>query len=168
MLPYPSPTVIFAPASARRRFDPAALAPWSPLLLRLIVGAGFCMHGYAKLARGPDTFAVVLHTLGVPWPFFFAWVTTAVELAGGVAVLIGAFLPIVAVPLAAVLLTAMFTIHRPYGFFSVKLVSVTAAGTTFGTVGYEIVLLYLAALGALVLGGAGPLSVDRWRARMGA
>jgi len=168
MLRHSSTAVTFAPASVRRPFNLTALATWSPLLLRAIVGAGFCMHGYAKLARGPDTFAVVLHTLGVPWPFFFAWVTTAVELAGGVAVLIGAFMPFVAVPLAAVLLTAMFTIHRPYGFFSVKLVAVTATGTTFGTVGYEIVLLYLAALAALVLGGAGPLSVDRWRARMGA
>jgi hypothetical protein len=33
----------------------------------------------------------------------------------------------------------------------------------FGTVGYEIILLYLAALGAVALGGAGPLSVDQWR-----
>jgi putative oxidoreductase len=61
-----------------------------------------------------------------------------------------------------VLLTAMFTIHLPYGFFSVKLVEVTANGTKFGPVGYEVILLYLAGLVALAFGGAGPLSVDRW------
>jgi putative oxidoreductase len=157
------------PALGVRRFarlsGPTGFEPWSPLLLRLIVGVGFLMHGYAKLLRGPDTFAVVLHTLGVPLPHLFAWLTTFVELAGGLAVLIGAFVPIVSVPMAVVLLTALFTIHRPYGFFSVKLVEVTSTGTKFGSVGYEIILLYLAALGALALGGAGPLSVDRWRSQ---
>ena len=47
--------------------------------------------------------------------------------------------------MAIVLLTALFTVHLPYGFFSVKLVQVTASGTKFGPVGYEVVLLYLAA-----------------------
>jgi len=153
----------------RRSHDAAlpapALASFAPLLLRAAVGWGLVMHGYAKLARGPDTFAVVLHTLGVPLPHLFAWLTTLVELVGGVAVLAGAFVPLVSVPLAVVLLTAMLTVHRPYGFFSVKLVAVTSSGTTFGPVGYEIILLYLAGLGALAIGGAGPLSVDRWRAR---
>lgn len=144
---------------------PAALAQWAPLLLRLIVGYGFCAHGYAKLSRGPDTFAVVLHTLGVPLPLLSAWLATLVELIGGIAILLGAFVPFVAAPMAVVLLTALFTVHLPYGFFSVKLAEVTPSGTRFGTVGYEVILLYLASLGALVLGGAGTLSVDRWRSR---
>jgi putative oxidoreductase len=88
-----------------------------------------------------------------------------VELIGGFCVLIGAFVPIVSLPMAVVLLTALFTIHLPYGFFSVKLVEVTASGTKFGTVGYEIILLYLAGLAALAVGGAGPLSIDQWRSR---
>lgn len=143
----------------------AALHQYAPLALRLIVGYGFAAHGYAKLARGPETFGLVLHTLGVPLPTLLAWLTTVVEVVGGVAILIGAFVPIVSVPMAAVLLVAMFTVHLHYGFFSVKLVEVTEHGTKFGPVGYEIILLYLASLIALVLGGAGPLSVDRWRAR---
>ena len=64
------------------------------------------MHGQAKLVRGPEGFAVVLHTLGVPLPQLLAWLTTFVELIGGVAVLAGAFLPLVSIPLAIVLLTA--------------------------------------------------------------
>lgn len=144
-----------------------SLREWWPLLLRLIVGYGFLVHGYAKLTRGPETFAVLLHTLDVPLPLLAAWMTTLVELIGGFAVLIGAFVPFVSVPMAVVLLTALFTVHLRYGFFSVKLVEVTASGTKFGTVGYEIILLYLASLGALVLGGAGPLSVDRWRSSKG-
>jgi putative oxidoreductase len=100
-----------------------------------------------------------------PLPLLLAWLTVLVELMGGIAILIGAFVPIVSLPMAVVLLTALFTIHLPYGFFSVKLVEVTENGTKFGPVGYEIILLYLASLAALVLGGAGPMSVDQWRLR---
>ena len=143
--------------------DVRALSRWTPLPLRLIVGYGFIVHGFEKLSRGPETFAVVLHTLGVPMPFLLSWLTTLVELIGGVAILTGAFVPIVSLPMAIVLITALFKIHLPYGFFSVKLVEVTENGTKFGPVGYEIILLYLAGLAALVLGGAGPLSIDQWR-----
>jgi len=143
--------------------DTRQLRQWAPLPLRLIVGYGFLAHGWAKLSRGPDAFAVVLHTIGVPAPHVLAWATTLVELAGGFPILIGAFVPFASVPMAVVLLTALVTIHWPYGFFSVKLVEVTATGTRFGTVGYEIILLYLASLGALASGGAGRLSVDAWR-----
>jgi putative oxidoreductase len=136
---------------------------WWPVLLRLIVGYGFMVHGYAKLSRGPETFAVVLQTLHVPLPLLAAWFTTGVELLGGLAILIGAFVPLASIPMGIVLLTALFTVHLPYGFFSVKLVEVSATGTKFGPVGYEVILLYLACLGALALGGAGPLSVDQWR-----
>ena len=138
---------------------------FAPLPLRLIVGYGFMAHGFAKLSRGPETFAVVLHTLGVPMPSLLAWLTTLVELIGGFCVLIGAFVPIVSAPMAVVLLTALFTVHLPYGFFSVKLAEVGASGTKFGPVGYEIVLLYLASLTTLVLEGAGPFSIDHWRSR---
>jgi putative oxidoreductase len=70
--------------------------------------------------------------------------------------------------MAAVLLVAMFTVHLPYGFSSIKLQGVTAAGAQFGPPGFETDLLYLACLAALVLGGAGPLSVyDLLRKRIG-
>ena len=141
------------------------LRQWAPVPLRLIVGYGFIAHGWAKLARGPDAFAVILHTIGIPASHLLAWATTVVELAGGFAILVGAFVPFASVPMAVVLLTALVTIHWPYGFFSVKLVEVTATGTRFGPVGYEVVLLYLASLTALAIGGAGRLSVDAWRAR---
>jgi len=142
---------------------PRALGQWAPVPLRLIVGYGFIVHGYAKLARGPDAFAAVLHTLGVPAPHLLAWLTTLVELIGGLAILAGAYVPLAALPMAIVLLTALFTVHLPYGFFSVKLAEVTSSGTKFGPVAYEVVLLYLASLAALVAGGAGAFSIDNWR-----
>lgn len=151
--------------TAMRLQDTGLLRQWAPLPLRLIVGYGFIAHGWAKLSRGPGAFAIILHTLGVPAPHLLAWATTLVELVGGFAILIGAFVPLATAPMAVVLLTALVTVHWQYGFFSVKLAEVTATGTRFGTVGYEIILLYLASLAALASGGAGRLSVDAWRAR---
>jgi len=144
----------------------AIVSRWAPLPLRLIVGYGFIVHGFAKLSRGPDMFAAILHTLGIPLPLVFAWLTTLVELIGGIAILAGAFVPLASVPMAVVLLTALFTVHLPYGFSSVRLVEVSATGARFGPVGYEVTLLYLAALAALVTGGAGPFSIDEWRRRI--
>ena len=135
-------------------------ACWAPIPLRLIIGYGFMEHGYAKLSRGPDAFAAILQAMTVPYPHFMAWSTILTELFGGLAVILGAFVTIVSAPMAAVLLVALFKVHLPYGFSSIKLIAVTAAGAQFGPPGYEVNLLYLACLAALVMGGAGPFSVD--------
>jgi putative oxidoreductase len=81
-------------------------------------------------------------------------------------VLIGALIPLVSLPMAAVLLVAAFTVHLPYGFSSIKLQAITDHGAQFGQPGYETDLLYLAGLAALVLSGPGPLSVDGLLARV--
>jgi len=136
------------------------LARWAPIPLRLIVGFGFMQHGFAKMSRGPDAFAAILHALGVPAPHFMAWVSILIELLGGLTVLVGAFLPLASIPLAILLLVAVFTVHLPNGFSSIKLIGVTAGVPQFGPVGYEVNVLYLACLAALVLGGAGPFALD--------
>src|SRR6266478_4997009 len=101
---------------------------WYAIPLRLIVGYGFMEHGYAKLARGPESFVNILHAIGVPEPSLLAGLTILV-------VLIGAFIPLASLPMAAVLLVAIFTVHLPYGFSSIKLEAVTAAGAHFGQPG---------------------------------
>jgi len=126
-----------------------SIARWSPIPLRLIVGYGFIQHGLAKLSKGPEAFAVILHAIGVPAPHLMAWLTTLVEVFGGLAVLLGALVPLVSVPMAAVLLVAILT-----------LMSVTSGHAQFGPPGYECNLLYLACLAALVLGGSGPMAID--------
>jgi len=142
---------------------PSRIAPgWQALPVRLIVGYGFMAHGYAKLARGPDTFTHILEGIGLPAPSFLAWAAIVAELAGGLAVLVGAWIPLAAIPMAIILLVAIVTVHLPNGFSSIKLQSVTPGGAHFGQPGYETDLLYLAALAALVIGGPGPLSADRW------
>jgi putative oxidoreductase len=140
---------------------PSLREAWYAIPLRLIVGYGFMEHGYAKLARGPDDFASILHALGMPAATFLSWATILIELLGGLAVILGAYIPLASIPMMIVLLVAIFTVHLPNGFSSIKLQSVTAAGARFGQPGYETDLLYLACLIALVLGGSGPFALDR-------
>jgi putative oxidoreductase len=135
---------------------------WAPLPLRLIVGYGFAEHGFAKLLRGAGNFTGILHAMGVPIPHVFAWITIVTEIVGGFCILLGALVPIVSIPMAIVLLVAIFTVHLPYGFSSIKLQAITPSGAHFGQPGYETDLLYLACLLALVLGGSGPFAVDNW------
>lgn len=148
-------------------FNRSPLAHWAPIPLRLIVGYGFMAHGFAKLGRGPEHFAGILDAIGVPWPYLMSWATVLIEVFGGLAILLGAFVALASIPMAVVLLVATFTVHWPYGFSSINLQAVTPAGAQFGQPGYECDLLYLACLAALVLGGSGPLSIDgviaRWR-----
>ena len=138
------------------------MAKWSALPLRLIVGYGFMAHGWAKLVRGPALFAATLHGLGIPAPDVMTWATIAIELGGGLAVIAGALLPLVALPLIATMLVAMVTVHVPFGFSSVKLLGVGPSGPVFGPPGYEVDLLYIACLVSLMLTGPGPFS---WPAR---
>lgn len=134
---------------------------WAPIPLRLIVGYGFMEHGYAKLVKGPEAFASILHLLNVPMPHLMAWLTILAELLGGLAVLLGTFIPLASVPMAAVLLVAIFSVHLQYGFSSIKLMAITPTGAKFGPPGYECDLLYLTCLAALVLSGSGPFALDR-------
>src|SRR6516162_8980492 len=115
----------------------SSFARWAPIPLRLIVGYGFMEHGFAKLARGPDAFPAILQALGVPAPHLMGWLTILTEIIGGAAILLGALVPLASIPMAAVLLVAIFAVHLPYGFSSIKLVAVTAAGAQFGPPGFE-------------------------------
>jgi putative oxidoreductase len=98
--------------------------------------------------------------IGVPGPHFMAWLTILTEIFGGLAVLLGTFVTLVSLPMIAVLLVAIFTVHLPYGFSSIKLIAVTGTGARFGPVGYETNLLYLASFACRLLSGSGPLAID--------
>ena len=138
---------------------------WALLPVRLMVGFGFAAHGLAKIGRGPEKFAVMLQAMGVPVPHLAAWVTSLLELAGGLCVMAGLAVVPLTVPLSVVMLAAMFGVHLRYGFSSIRLEALTPEGARFGPIGFELNLLYLAGLLALGLGGAGPASLDGVLAR---
>ena len=133
---------------------------YSFLPLRFIVGFGFLNHGLAKAHKGPDTFAHILALTGVPFPHFMAYLTIATELVTGVAMFTGAFTALVSIPMIILLLVAIFTVHLPYGFASIKLISVVNGSAQFGPPGYECDLLYIACIVALAISGPSPLSID--------
>jgi putative oxidoreductase len=139
-----------------------SVARWAAIPLRLIVGYGFMGHGFAKLSKGPEVFAGILTAIGVPAPHLMAWLTILTELIGGLAVLLGAFVPLFSLPMAGLLFVAIVTVHLPYGFSSIKVLSVTSGRAQFGPPGYEVDLLYLACLAALVFGGSGPMAIDKY------
>ena len=132
----------------------------APLFLRLIIGFGFMAHGWAKINRGTGGFEKLLIQTSVPFPHLSATITPYIELFGGFAVLLGAFVVITAMPLIVIMLVAMFTIQIHYGFSSVNTIGLTPEGPRFGPPGYEINLLYIAGLISLMLTGGGSLSID--------
>lgn len=133
---------------------------WALLPLRLVVGYGFLAHGVAKWTRGPAAFGNLLHVIGVPLPTTTAWFVTLVEISGGLAILVGLGIAIASIPLIASMLVAMFTLHVRYGFSSVNTIGLTPTGPVFGPPGYEINLLYIAALLVLALTGPGAFSLE--------
>src|SRR5262245_48090724 len=101
---------------------------WAPLPLRLVIGYGFVAHGWAKLSRGPAGFAKLLEQIGAPLPEATAWVSTLIEVLGGLAILAGAFVAAVSIPLIVMMLVAMFTVHLRYGFSAINTIGLTADG----------------------------------------
>ena len=138
---------------------------WSLLPIRLVVGFGFLSHGLAKFGRGPEKFGKLLDLIGTPFPVPTAWMVTTLEIVGGIALLCGAFVLIASVPLAISMLVAIATIHWRYGFSAVNTIGLAPSGPIFGPPGYEVNLLYIAALLALCLADPSALSVDGWLRR---
>ena len=143
-------------------------APYAAIPLRLVVGYGFLAHGLSKWHHGPEAFAAILHALGVPAPHLMAWVTIATEIVSGIAFLLGGFVSLVSIPSIILLAVAVFTVHLPYGFISIKLLGVSDGRAQFGPPGYECDLLYIASIVALWLMGPTPWSVDSYRSRVSA
>jgi putative oxidoreductase len=138
---------------------------WAPLALRLIIGYGFMAHGWAKISRGTAGFGKLLAFEGVPFPHLNGMIGPYIELFGGLAILIGVYVAIAAVPLIVTMLVAMLFVQGHYGFSAVKTIGLNADGPAFGPPGIEINLLYIAGLVSLMLTGAGALSVDSLRRR---
>ncbi|MBV9631733.1 MAG: DoxX family protein [Xanthobacteraceae bacterium] len=65
--------------------------------------------------------------------FLLGWATIVVELVGELFIFLGAFVPLAAIPMIAVLIVAIISVHLPNGFSSIKLQSFDAAGAHSGS-----------------------------------
>jgi putative oxidoreductase len=86
------------------------------------------------------------------------------EIFGGLAVLVGIFVILACIPMLCTMVVALFTVHLRYGFSAAHTIGLDASGPILGPPGYELSLLYIAALLALALSRPSALSVDGWRA----
>ncbi len=122
-------------------------------VLRVVTGLIFAMHGYQKFSGGLDGVTGFLTSLGFPMASVFAVILIAVELLGGIALILGAFTRVAAKLTAIVAVVALLTVHLKNGFF-------------MSTGGYEFILLLLAASIALMVMGGGKWSIDHKMGKM--
>ena len=124
---------------------------WGMVPIRLALGVIFVHAGYGKFRRGVGGFGSWLGELGIPLPRVAGPLVAALEVLGGLALIVGLFTSWVAIPLALSMVVATYVnavkLHLPF------------AGNE-NAQGYELDILMVAALVALMIGGAGPLSLD--------
>lgn len=113
------------------------------LVLRIVAGIVFVLHGWGKLTGNPsiEMFAGMVGGLGFPMPMFFAWVVALTEFVGGLALILGVLVRPAAILLSIVMLVALFM---------VKKMTFPAADIDFALLGISI---------ALALTGPGRFSV---------
>ena len=95
----------------------------------------------------------------MPWSHRLGWATIAVEWAGGALILLGAFVPVATAPMLMVLVVAIVTVHLPYAFSSIKLLSYAGDRAHLGQWGHEADLLNTASLRVPCVAGADPFAV---------
>jgi uncharacterized membrane protein YphA (DoxX/SURF4 family) len=84
------------------------------VFLRIILGLTFFIHGVSKFQGGIGNTAGFFDSLGIPG--FMAYIVAAIELIGGLAVILGFGTRIVSVLFAVILVGAIFMAKLPAGF----------------------------------------------------
>lgn len=129
------------------KYTGARFAKWGMLPLRIVVGLVFLMHGAQKLfVFGLGGTADIMGKLGLPLPVLCAMIVIAVELLGGLAILLGVFTRVAGALLAFEMLIAIIVVRLSGGFFA--------------PYGYEFELTLLAASLTFALNGPGGMSLE--------
>jgi putative oxidoreductase len=125
------------------------MLPVAATFVRIIVGIMFLTHVSVKFHIGPDAVAAnIMAKNGIEPALLWAYVVMALEVAGGICLIIGLFTRFFAAALAIEMLIALLFVHLPKGYAA-------SAG------GYEYVLLIGAVCFVIAIRGGGPYSVDR-------
>jgi putative oxidoreductase len=122
--------------------------PYLALLLRVVVGATILMHGYPKLKNPKQT---IEWTKGLGVPAAATWLAIILEFFGGIALIIGLIVPIVAFFIGLEMVGN--TILKKTKMKSPYLAGQNAAA-------YEIDITYLLLAITLMVLGAGAISID--------
>ncbi len=118
------------------------------LLLRLVMGAAFILHGWPKI-QNPFGW---MNAMGTSTPPLLQALAALAEFGGGIALFVGFLTPFAAFGLACQMLGALFLVHFPKGD-----PFVAPGGSS-----YESALLYLVLSVALMTLGPGQLSADHY------
>src|SRR2546430_13621481 len=125
-------------------------ANWGLVPLRLVVGLVFIVHGGEKLLGfGLGGAAGFMAKVGIPWPFLAAVVVIAVEILGGLALILGLGTRLAAALLAIDMVVAILAVRLAAGFVG----------------GYEFELTLLAASLSLAILGGVPVTFRQGFAR---
>lgn len=122
------------------------------LLLRVILGITFLIHGWAKLQMGLGNVAGFFQSLGIPGGM--GYIVSFIELFGGIAMILGIGTRVVALLFAFVMIGAIFTAKLSAGFMGNGQMA-----------GYELDLALLIISVYLVLNGSPLYSLDQMLGR---
>ena len=141
----------------RHHKDPR-MTDHSPALLlgRILASVIFILGGYAKLTAAAATKGYFAQ-IGVPMPEIAYWVSTVVELGGGLLILLGAQTRLVALILAVFCIATALLGHQ---FWNAPAPALTAT-----TINFEKNLCMAGGFLAFVAAGAGRYSLDAMRNR---
>lgn len=118
------------------------------LFFRLILAYGFYTTASMKWSNISGV-AEWFGSLGIPAPTFNAYLAASTEAVGVVLLTLGLATRSISIPLMITMIVAIVTVHLPNGFEA-------------GNNGFEIPLYYFLMLFALLINGAGKISVDNY------
>jgi putative oxidoreductase len=116
-------------------------AGFAPLILRVVVGVAFMLHGWQKVQMGNAGIAGFFDSLGIPAASVFAFIITYLEFLGGIALILGVLTHLVSKLLLVDMIVATLLVHLKNGFL--------------GEGGFELTLLLAAACFSLMITGPG-------------
>ncbi|MES2225108.1 MAG: DoxX family protein [Patescibacteria group bacterium] len=122
------------------------------LIIRIIIGLIFFLHGIAKFNMGIDGTTAFFASVGIPLAALFAWIVTLVETFGGLALILGIGTRITALLLAITMIVASIIVIQ---------MGSPLINTQLAT-GYELNLALIAALIPIIILGPGRYSLARY------
>ena len=125
-------------------------APYGLMILRVVLGIAFLIHGWSKFSGGVDGVAGFFTSLNIPAPSLFAYIVSIVELVGGALLIVGFLTQIASILLVLDMLGAMLFAFWMRGQPLVE----------NGAISWEKEAVFAAAALCIFLAGPGIWSID--------